>query len=418
MLKSLFRCWLPMYLAVVGLSLTTSVAVSKPSFPCSNRMSPDERAICQDPRLTTLDHIANQGYMFLRAKLGKVEANRINLPLIRQRQKCKSDVVCIENAQRESIRIFNKNGARLEIPDLSQEISGKSELNVPEPPKPQAAIPSPQEQITPSQPAPASTTPAPEPAPPAKSIASSETDAVPEQAPEPAGATEASTTPATPPAKPAATENSEPSTQAETEEPVDRPPVESEAGTTQADANAGASQADAGAAAEATPNLQGAREWRPEIEKELRAESELESSATDLLTKEIAEEEQIKPLTREQRQAVESTRSKHRTAFMLATILFALVVAYAISKLKRDPGLITPSTNVTPPARTEKNTNPFPKASAPPSAQRSTAAGLSGNDQAPTSGANVRPTIETIAASAPTQPPPGAWVWTKYKARI
>lgn len=410
MFKSMFRCWLPTYLAVVGLSLTASVAAPKPSFPCSNRMSPDEKAICQDPRLTTLDHIANQGYLFLRAKLGKVEANRINLPLIRQRQKCKSDVVCIENAQRESIRIFNKNGARLEIPDSGQKIPDKTELSVPEPPQPQAAIPSPQEQITPSEPAPASTTPPPpEPAPAAKSVASSESAAVADKPPEPAEATEAATTPATPPAKTAGAESPDPMTQGETEELVDRPPVETEAE---------ASQPEAGDAAEATPNPQGAREWRPEIEKELRAESELESSATDLLTKEIAEAEQIKPLTREQRLSLENTRSKHRTAFMLATILFALVVALAISKFKRDPGPIAAAAPTTPSKRVETITNPSPRPSPAPSGPLSAAAPLSGKEPAQMVAANVRPSIETVTASAATQQPPSAWVWTGYKARI
>lgn|GEM_PF-3751360 len=422
MLKSLFRCWSPALVVIVGLSVTAAVAAPKPSFPCSKRMSPDEKAICEDPRLTTLDRIANQGYLFLRAKLGKAEANKINLPLIRQRQKCKADVVCIEKAQRESIRLFNQNGARLEIPDFEREEAVKSEPNVPENPTAAAPEPAPSEPMKTSQTNPAEnpTPPAasPEPAPSSKQTAPTEMAAPADKTPAPVETTEADATPAPPPATAAELEDKDTKSAGEPEEPIDQPPVESESKTASNDNSPSQDNADAGAGA--TPNPKGAREWRPEIEKELRAESELESRTTDTLTREIEEAEQIKPLTREQRQALESTRSKHRTAFMLAAILFALVVAYAISKLKRDPGLIASAAGrATPTHSAATIKNPPSAASAPPSATRPAALVSTKNDPTLlTSAAGVRPTIETSPTPASTQSTPSAWVWTHYKGKI
>lgn len=419
MLKSLFRCWSPTFLVIVGLSVTAAVAAPKPSFHCSNRMSPDEKTICQDPRLTTLDRIANQGYLFLRAKLGKAEANKINLPLIRQRQKCKADAVCIEKAQRESIRIFNQNGARLEIPDFEREVAVESGPAAPE--NPTAASPEPALTETMktagADPAadPAPSAASPEPSLAAKQTTPAQVAAPADKTPAPAEATEADTTPAPLAATTAEAENKDAKSAGDPEEPIDRPPVESEEKTAANDDSP--PPENAGPGAEATPDPKGSREWRPEIEKELRAESELESTTTDTLTREIEEAEQIKPLTREQRQALESARSKHRTAFMLAAILFALVVAYAISKLKRDPGLIASSATRSTPANPVAP--PPSAASASPSATRPSTLASTKNDPTPlTSGASVRPTIETAPTPASTQSPPSAWVWTKYKGKI
>lgn len=404
MSKSSFGFWAPIIMVLAGLIPTASLAAPDPSFSCSKRISPDERAICQDPRLTTLDRIANRGYLFLRAKLGKAQANKINLPLIRQRQKCKSDTVCIETAQRESIRVFNQNGAKLEIPDLDREDVNKSATSAVENPPVTSPEPAPSEEPTSSSEAAAT----PEPAPAVKPTTSSEVAAPPENAPVPTDTKEAAASAApAPPANIAEAESKPPKTDGEADEPVDRPPVENDEATATNDT--APSGDDAGTAAgTTTPNAQTSREWRPEMEKELRAESELESSATDTLTREMAEADQIRPLSRQERLAVETTRSKHRTAFMLAAILFALVVAYAISKLKRDPGLIAPTAQrtaarVDPPATVQK---PEP-APAPPTS-------------APRPAPPIQPVAQTAPTSAiaPASAPPKAWVWSQYKGRV
>lgn len=425
MSKSLLRFLSSIFLVIFGLSSTGSLAAPNPSFPCSKRTSPDEKAICQDQRLTALDHIANQGYLFLRAKLGKAQANKINLPLIRQRQKCKADVICIEKAQRESIRIFNQNGARLEIPEPAADEAARSAQAAAPATQPATApvtaptgepTPSSETAMTSSNPATAS----PEPAPSDETARLSETITPPEKAPKTPAVTEetaATATPAPPPSTttPApAPETKASETAGAPQEPVDQPPAESE-GPTAANDNE-PSQDAAGAVAEATPEPKGSREWRPELEKELRAESELESSATDALSEEMAELEQIKPLSRQQKEALVSTRSKHRTAFILAAILFALVVAYAISKFKRDPGVsvntvkfsavaVDPGTKITKTVSAPTAPLTAPRPSPVPGPVRETGA---------ESAAGKRPTI----ATASVQQSPEAWVWTHYKGKI
>ncbi len=447
MLKSLFRFWSLLFLVIGGLSSTASLAAPNPGLACSKRMSPDEKAICQDQRLTTLDRIANQGYLFLRAKLGKAQANKINLPLIRQRQKCKTDVVCIEKAQRESIRVFNLNGAKLEIPDLvpvqavnSEQTARAAQPEIAPEPAPQ------QEPMTSSEAVAASNNPSQRSADATSVVekpAILSENPVPEQeAPASANSNATTVTPASPPSAttPEADVKATETTEAP-QETIDQQPVETDGkaaandnepsqDTAQATAEAtpeahAAAEAtpEARAVAEVTPEAKGAREWRPEIEKEIRAESELESSATDTLTKEITEAEQIKPLSRQERQALETTRSKHRTAFMLAAILFALIVAYAISKLRRDPGPSArdpgPSATAARPATPKANSNDtiVKAATAPISSPPAPGpAPLVDNVKEPVSKsvASERPTIGT----APAQQPPGAWVWSQYKGKL
>ena len=424
MSKALFRFGSPILLVIFGLFLTAAFAAPNASFPCSKRTSPDEKAICQNQRLTTLDQIANQGYLFLRAKLGKAQANKINLPLIRQRQKCKADIVCIEKAQRESIRIFNQNGARLDIPPLpADEAMGSEQASPanqpaqsPESAVPVAPIPS-SETVTGSR---NPSTESPEPAPADAPSRLSEPTPAPEKTPTQPDEIAANATPAPPPS---ATTPVDASKTADAtvapQEPIDQPPAETQ-GTTAANDNE-PSQDAAGVVDQATPEPKGSREWRPEIEKEIRAGSELESSATDALSEEMAELEQIKPLSRQQREAVVITRSRHRTAFMLATILFALVVAYAFSKFRRDPGLMA---NPSKPARLAANreaavyspsTPPTesPLAPRPPPVvspvRETTRASV-----APEPAAPARP----IIATANAQQPPKAWVWSQFKGKV
>jgi uncharacterized protein len=424
MSKALFRFRSPIYLVIFGLSSAAAFAAPNASFSCSKRTSPDEKAICQDQRLTTLDQIANQGYLFLRAKLGKAQANKINLPLIRQRQKCKSDIVCIEKAQRESIRIFNQNGAMLVIPPLLADEAMKSELAGPA--NQPAVSPEP---VAPVAPAPSSetvmgsgnaTTESPETAPADAPARLSDPSTAPDKTPAQSDEIAAAATPAPPPSPttPVAESKSAEAAVAP-QEPIDQPPAETQ-GTTAANDNE-PSQDAAGAVAEATPEPKGSREWRPEIEKEIRAESELESSATDTLTEEMAELEQIKPLSRQQREALVTTRSRHRTAFMLATILFALVVAYAFSKFRRDPGLTaTPSKPVKSAASPEVALyNPPTPLTEPPVAQRTPPTVSPVRETARASGV-PEPAVPTrpIISTASAQQPPRAWVWSQYKGKV
>ncbi len=192
---------------------------------------------------------------------------------------------------------------------------------------------------------------------------------------------------------------------------LDQPPVESEADSAANDNSA--SQNKAPAIADARPKNSGDREWRSDVEKEIRAESELESEATDVLEKEM--EEQAKPISRQEKQAVQKHKNKHRIAFILAGILFALLVGYAISKLRRDPGLMAPAAKQTPPQAGATTAAPASPSSAPrPAALLQTTA-----EPQPTTRSSAKPTPDAPASPTPVKPlPPKAWVWSQYKGRV
>lgn len=66
-----------------------------PSFDCKKASSPDEIAICHNPKLAELDSLISDGYRKLAGQLGKDVANRINAPFFRQRRTCGGDELCI-----------------------------------------------------------------------------------------------------------------------------------------------------------------------------------------------------------------------------------------------------------------------------------------------------------------------------------
>lgn len=391
MFKSRHRFWLLTFLAITGLSPASAPAAPSPSFTCSRHMSPDEQAICKNPQLTALDHIANQGYLFLREKLGKSQANKINLPLIRQRQKCKADIVCIEKAQRESIRVFNENGAGLEIPDKTSEAAASTDQSATLDAAPATAAPTPAPPPPTSQPKPEATTPPSDAA----------TTPAPKEAP----------TPVATPSTATEAENSAPKPAEEGEELLDQPPVESD--TSGVAKENGSARDDAASVAEATPNESGARDWRPENDKEIRDESALESAATDMLEKEMAE--QAKPVSRQERQAIENYKNKHRIALILAAILFALVVGYAITKLRRDPGARPPATRRV----TSAVDAGAPPVSIPPAENKPAPLLQPVTERVPTPPVSVKAGVDAPAAPSTLKPlPPKAWVWSQYRGRF
>jgi TPR repeat protein len=99
----------------------TSVALTNPSFDCARAARPDEQAICASAELSRLDQIANSGYEFLRRIYGPQRANSLALPLLRARQACASDIVCIKSKQLAAIRYFQSLGAPLVVPPLDQQ---------------------------------------------------------------------------------------------------------------------------------------------------------------------------------------------------------------------------------------------------------------------------------------------------------
>jgi len=86
------------------------------SFNCSTASRPDEVAICADEALAAMDRIADAGYQYLRSHIGPSAANKLNLPIIKKRQRCGGDAACIKSVQEEAIEIFKRHGAPIDAP--------------------------------------------------------------------------------------------------------------------------------------------------------------------------------------------------------------------------------------------------------------------------------------------------------------
>ena len=118
------------------------VFAAQPSFNCSKASRPDEVAICSNETLASVDIVANNGFEYLRSKLGRSAANAINMPLIKKRQSCGGNYECILNAQMEAINTFISHGAPIAIPNLNggQRNNGaRDELGATHEASPQAA---------------------------------------------------------------------------------------------------------------------------------------------------------------------------------------------------------------------------------------------------------------------------------------
>ena len=106
------------FFSLIFLLISIDAWAVGPSFDCASASRLDERAICANDQLAALDLIADEGYKYLRIHQGKSFANKLNLPLIKQRQACSDNVLCIKKIQIESIKLFQQNGAPIELPDL------------------------------------------------------------------------------------------------------------------------------------------------------------------------------------------------------------------------------------------------------------------------------------------------------------
>jgi len=118
------------------------VFAAQPSFNCSKASRPDEVAICSNETLASVDNVANNGFEYLRSKLGRSAANAINMPLIKKRQSCGGNYQCILNAQMEAINTFISHGAPIAVPNLNggQRNNGaRDELGATHEASPQAA---------------------------------------------------------------------------------------------------------------------------------------------------------------------------------------------------------------------------------------------------------------------------------------
>lgn len=377
----------------------TAGAAPKPSFNCAAATSADERTICANPGLIALDVVANDGYLFLRDKLGKSRANKINLPLIKKRQSCGADAACIRAAQLESIAIFKKFGADLEIPADRKPVAEKPPVTI-------VGLP----------PAPAAESPVPAPAPrpqPSKSQTAAKAAAPP--APTPAAPQEAAET--SPPAEVAvATPPAEPQL------PVATPAPEADV----------PDEAQSAAAGAATPPPEDATDEPP---REIEGESVVPSSppeagradvAAEASAPEAATPADASPATAPvvEKEVVESFRKKHLFAFILAGTVFALLAFYLVRKLSGEHG-VQPAPEVAP--EPSRSASP-PSAAAPATATRPLpSAARSETPPTRMNPGELRSKLtppeplgksETAASEKSKDDVSVAWVWNKYKGKL
>jgi uncharacterized protein len=88
-----------------------SVSAETPSFDCAKATYPDERTICFSAELSQLDNAASAGYEYVRRVYGLQYANSLDLPLLRARRACATDVTCIKARQLAAIKKFQSLGA-------------------------------------------------------------------------------------------------------------------------------------------------------------------------------------------------------------------------------------------------------------------------------------------------------------------
>jgi hypothetical protein len=394
--RSLLR-FLSLALFAAG-GAAAAVAAPKPSFNCATAASADERAICANPGLIALDVVANDGYLFLRDKLGKSRANKINLPLIKKRQSCGADAACIKAAQLESIAIFRKFGANLEVPVDRKTVVEKPPVTV------FAAPPAPAEVAPPPMPA-----PRPQPSKPtgaAKEIVTTPPSVAPRAAPEAASPAEVAV--ATPPEA--------------SESPVEEPAPDA----------AGSDEARTAAAGTAAPPAEDATDEPPrEIEGESvvpssPAESGRAETATDAPAPEAAAPADASPATAPaiEKEVVETVRKKHLFAFILAGTVFAFLAFYLVRKLRGEHGAHTPSVTASGP---DLPRSPTPAAAPGIATRASPAAARPETPPTRMNPGELRSKLtppEPLGKSEPTasakQKDDGsvAWVWSKYKGKL
>ena len=106
---------IPCLSIIVLLLVCASARAETPSFNCANAFYPDERAICSNDELSSLDNLANAGYIYVRRVYGRQYANAIDLPLLQARRSCGDRVPCIKAYQLTAIQKFQSLGAPIRV---------------------------------------------------------------------------------------------------------------------------------------------------------------------------------------------------------------------------------------------------------------------------------------------------------------
>ncbi len=80
-----------------SMAASGSRAEDGPSFDCKKASTAEEKTICANDDLASLDRMVSDGYQRLVSNLGVEGANKINSPFFLARKKCNSNVECIRS---------------------------------------------------------------------------------------------------------------------------------------------------------------------------------------------------------------------------------------------------------------------------------------------------------------------------------
>lgn len=110
------RRWM-LAVSIVGLaiSLTARAEPGAPSFDCAKASAADERAICEDSRLSEMDQAMTIAFGQVK-KESKGEAKGIAKETLANRRACGSDRLCILDQQADAISSFQDMGSSVPVP--------------------------------------------------------------------------------------------------------------------------------------------------------------------------------------------------------------------------------------------------------------------------------------------------------------
>ncbi len=101
--------------ALLGAAPALPQTAAGPSFDCAKAQSPDERAICADPRLAEMDRAVSAAYAAVPAG-GKAEARRSGAGFLQSRRRCGAEEACILGQQALALHGYDDLGATVPVP--------------------------------------------------------------------------------------------------------------------------------------------------------------------------------------------------------------------------------------------------------------------------------------------------------------
>jgi uncharacterized protein len=122
---------MPLSLSAILTIILVSISIkanAAPSYDCTRASTPDEIAICANPRLANLDVQVAEAFAQLREKIGSEAIRNLARSLLDMRRSCGADTTCIENAQRYAISSYRDALSGLRQQTGANNDAGKSDI--------------------------------------------------------------------------------------------------------------------------------------------------------------------------------------------------------------------------------------------------------------------------------------------------